>query len=109
MPHYSFYPGREGPQLDFFKTIQERAPGYYPVLEVTPARVIKLESSLEWLVWTWGTLVPSRRLDAPAAVAWRNLLASGTTPLGVTVAPPVPSTLTPPFTIPQYGALTWLF
>ncbi|MGL4400724.1 MAG: hypothetical protein ACRCXD_12705 [Luteolibacter sp.] len=109
MANQAFYPTREGDQLTWFTNIQSKIATYYTPLDITPARQAKLTLTLDWLQWTWGTFLPSRRQDAPAATAWRNQLATGTSDTGTAVSPPVPATLTPPAGTPYFGMLIWLF
>jgi hypothetical protein len=109
MAYQTYYPTREGDQLIWFNNLQSKVVIYYTPLDITPARQAKLQLSLDWLIWTWGTFLPSRRQDAPAATAWRNQLATGTSPAGAAVAPPVPAILTPPAGAPYFGMLSWLF
>ena len=109
MANQPYYPTREGDQLTWFTNLQSKIATYYTPLDIGPARQAKLQLSLEWLIWTWGTFLPSRRQDAPAATAWRNQLATGTSDGSTAVTPPVPATLTPPVGAPFFGTLTWLF
>jgi hypothetical protein len=108
MAYQRYYPVREGDQLTWFTNLQSKIGDYSTPLDISPARQAKLQLTLTWLIWTWGSFLPSRRLDAPAATAWRNQLATGTGN-GSTLAPPAPATLTPPAGDPYSGMLTWLF
>ena len=109
MPNQPYYPTREGDQLAFFTNIQSKIANYYTALDISDARKAKLTLTLNWLIWTWQTFLPSRRQDAPAATAWRNQLATGTNDAAVNAAPPTPALLTPPAGTPYFGMLTWLF
>ena len=104
-----YYPTREGDQLTWFLNLNVKIDSFITPLELNPARVAQIHNTLGWLIWTWGTLLPSRRLDAPAALAWRNLLATGISQAGTVVTPPVPALLIPPSSITYFGMLTWLF
>ena len=109
MAHQTYYPTREGDQLTWFTNLQSHITSFYTPLDISPARQTKLQLSLSWLIWTWQTFLPSRRQDAPAATAWRNQLATGTSDAATPVAPPVPAALTPPAGTPYFGMLSWLF
>ncbi len=109
MPNSSYYPSREGDQLTWFVNLQSKIPTYYTALDVSAARQAKLNLTLSWLIWTWQTLVPSRRQDAPAAIAWRNQLASGTSDATTNVIPPMPGPVGLVGGVPYFGMLTWLF
>ena len=104
-----YYPTREGDQLTWFLNLNVKIDSFITPLELNPARVAQIHNTLGWLIWTWGTLLPSRRLDAPAALAWRNLLATGISQAGTVVNPPQPAWLISPPSIPYFGMLTWLF
>jgi hypothetical protein len=104
-----YYPTREGDQLTWFLNLNTKIDAFIIPLDLNPARVTQIHITLGWLSWTWGTYLPSRRLDAPAALAWRNLLATGTSNAGTIVAPPQPALLIPPSGTPYFGMLTWLF
>jgi hypothetical protein len=108
MPSQSYYPTREGEQLTWFTNLQTKIPAYYTALDVSAARQAKLSLTLNWLIWTWQTLIPSRRQDAPAAIAWRNQLASGTSDAATNVAPPAPGAVGPVVGTPYFGMVTWL-
>ncbi|MES2706903.1 MAG: hypothetical protein V4726_09910 [Verrucomicrobiota bacterium] len=110
MANQPYYPNREGDQLTWLTNLQTKIPDHYTALGIGGDRQLKLGLTLSWLVWTWGTFLPSRRKDAPAATAWRNQLASGSSDASSTpVQPPVPATLPPPSGLPYFGMLTWLF
>lgn len=109
MANQPYYPTREGDQLMWFTNIESKIATHYTALDISPARQAKLQLSLHWLIWTWGTFLPSRRLEAPAATAWRDQFATGTRGAGSAVTPPVAATLTPPAGTPYFGTLTWLF
>jgi hypothetical protein len=109
MPNQPYYPKREGDQLFFFTNIQSKSPNYYTALEINATRQAKLELVLAWLVWAWQVYLPARRQDAPAATAWRNQLATGTSDATIDTNPPAPAALTPPAGVPFFGMLTWLF
>ncbi len=102
-----YYPAREGDQLPFFTAIRTKISGYYTALDIGSARQAKTQLVLNWLIWTWQTYLPARRLDAPTATSWRNQLATGTGTADA--APPIPVVLTPPAGTPFFGMLTWLF
>jgi hypothetical protein len=104
-----YYPTREGDQLTWFLNLTTKIDTFAVPLEINPLRLTQIFEALSWLTWTWGTFLPSRRLDGPAALAWRNLLATGTSGPGTTVTPPLPATLVQPSTTPSFGMLTWLF
>lgn len=104
-----FYPTREGDQLTWFLNLNVKYRSYLVPLGIDPMREQQIQLTLDWLIWTWGTLLPSRRLDAPAALAWRNLLATGTQSPGVDVTPPRPADLVMVGGLPYFGMLTWLF
>ena len=109
MPNQFYYPAREGDQLTWFTNLQTKIPAYYVALDVNAARQAKLNLTLNWLIWTWGTFVPSRRQDAPAAIAWRNQLATGISDAATNVVPPVPGPVGAIIGTPYFGMLTWLF
>lgn len=109
MSNQPYYPTREGDQIAWFNNLQTNAATYYTPLSVSAARQAKLQLTLSWLIWTWTTLVPVRRQEGPAAVAWRNQLANGTSIPSIPVAPPVPATLALPAGAPYFGMLRWLF
>jgi hypothetical protein len=109
MANQQYYPTREGDQLTWFTNLQTNIATYYTPLDINASRQTKLQLTLSWLIWTWQSLVPSRRQDAPAATAWRNQLATGTSVAGTDVAPPVPAVLPPPAGTPYFGMLSWLF
>ncbi len=109
MPNTFYYPTREGDQLTWFTNLQTKIPAYTAALEIGTGRQIKLSLTLNWLIWTWGTFLPSRRQDAPAAVAWRNQLATGTSDAATSVAPPAPGPVGTVAGVPYFGMLTWLF
>jgi hypothetical protein len=104
-----YYPTREGDQLTWFLNLTTKIDTFAAPLEINALRLTQIFEALSWLTWTWGTFLPSRRLDGPAALAWRNLLATGTSGPGTTVTPPLPATLVQPPTTPSFGMLTWLF
>lgn len=109
MTKLRYYPAREGDQLTWFLNLTTKIETYAIPLELSPPRLTQIFDTLAWLTWTWGTFLPSRRLDAPAALAWRDLLATGTSGPGTLVTPPLPAMLVPPPTSPSFGMLTWLF
>jgi len=109
MPNQPYYPTREGDQSLWFTNIQSKIPSYYVALEISDARKARLTLTLNWLIWTWQTYLPSRRADAPAATSWRQQLATGTSDATTNTAPPVPVALTPPAGTPFFGMLSWLF
>ena len=109
MPNQPYYPNREGDQSLWFTNIQSKIANYYNDLEITPARQTKLTLVLNWLIWTWHIYLPARRADAPAATAWRQQLATGTSDASTNTAPPTPAALTPPTGTPFFGMLSWLF
>ena len=69
MANQAFYPNREGDQLQFFANLQSKIATYYTPLDISAARQTKLDLVLNWLIWTWGTYMPARRQDAPAATS----------------------------------------
>ena len=123
MANQPFYPTREGDQGLWFTNLQSKIPSYYTALEISPARHSKLTGVLNWLIWTWQIYLPARRSDAPAATAWRQQLATGTSTASTNCLPPTPAALTPPYVPltlknagdtptdlpPFFGMLTWLF
>lgn len=109
MANQPYYPNREGDQSLWFTNIQSKAPNYYTALDISTARQTKLTLALNWLAWTWHNYLPARRSDAPAATAWRQQLAAGTSDATTTTTPPAPAVLTPPAGTPFFGMLTWLF
>jgi hypothetical protein len=109
MPNQPYYPNREGDQALWFTNIKSKVPAYYTALDISPARQAKLTLTLDWLIWGWQVYLPARRQDAPAATAWRNNLATGTSDATTDTAPPLPAVLTPPTSTPYFGMLTWLF
>ena len=109
MSNQAFFPNREGDQLQFFANIQSKIAGYFTALDVNALRQAKLLLVLEWLIWTWGTYMPTRRQDAPTATSYRNQLATGTSDASTNVAVPLPGVVTPPAGTPFFGMVTWLF
>jgi hypothetical protein len=109
MSNQPYFPAREGGQIQWFANLQTKIPNYYVALDISDARKTKVTLSLNWLVWTWQTYLPSRRADAPAATAWRQQLASGSSDATTVTTPPQPAALTPPAGTPYFGMLTWLF
>jgi hypothetical protein len=109
MANQPYYPTREGDQALWFANLQAKIPSYYTALEITTARQTKLTLALNWLIWTWQIYLPARRADAPAATAWRQQLATGTSDASTVTTPPTPAALTPPAGTPFFGMLTWLF
>lgn len=109
MSNQPYYPKREGDQLTWLTNLKTKLPDHYTALGIGGDRQQKLSLTLNWLVWTWGTFLPSRRKDSPAATAWRNQLATGTSEATTPVEPPVPATLPPPPGVPYFGMLTWIF
>lgn len=108
MANQPYFPSREGDQLTWLTNLQGKIPSYYTQLDISTARQTKLTLVLNWLIWTWQTYLPTRRQDAPAATAWRDNLAYGTSDASTNTAPPIPGTVTPPSGTPFYGMLTWL-
>jgi hypothetical protein len=109
MPNQPYYPPREGDQLLFFTNIQSKVANYFTALDISTARQAKIQLVLAWLIWAWQAYMPARRQDAPAATAWRNQLATGTSDATTNTNPPAPAALTPPAGTPFFGMLTWLF
>ena len=109
MANQPYYPTREGDQSLWFTNIQSKIGTYYTALDITTARQAKLTLTLDWLIWTWHIYLPARRADAPAATAWRQQLATGTSDATTDTTPPTPAALTPPTGTPFFGMLSWLF
>jgi hypothetical protein len=109
MPNQPYFPNREGDQIKWFTNIQSKITPYFTALDISAARQTKLQLVLAWLIWAWQTYLPARRQDAPAATAWRNALATGTSDATTQTLPPTPPALTPPAGTPFFGMLTWLF
>jgi len=109
MANQPFYPKREGDQNLFFTNIQSKYAKYTAALEISDVRKAKLILVLNWLIWAWHIYLPARRADAPAATAWRQQLATGSSDATTDPSPPEPAALTPPEGVPFFGMLTWLF
>src|SRR6266404_6380141 len=109
MANQPFYPGREGDQLLWLNNLSSKIAAYFTALDISAARQAKIQLALTWLIWAWQIYLPARRQDAPAATAWRNQLATGTSDASINTAPPTPAELTPPAGTPFFGMLTWLF
>lgn len=104
-----FYPNREGDQLTWFTNIEGKIASYYDTLEITAGRQAKIELVLRYLIWLWGTFMPSRRRDSTTATTYRNSVATGKGDPSVELSPPAPAALTPVVGVPFFGMLTWLF
>ncbi len=109
MANQPYYPLREGDQITFFNNLKSKIASYYLALDISAARQARLQLTLDWLIWAWSIYLPARRNDGPAATAWRNSLATGTSDASTVATPPVPAVLTPPAGTPSYGLLNWLF
>lgn len=109
MANQPFFPKREGDQSLWFTNIQTKIGSHAAALEITDARKAKIQLVLAWLIWAWQIYLPARRADAPAATAWRQQLAYGTSDATTDASPPTPAALTPPTGLPFFGMLSWLF
>ena len=109
MPNQPYFPKREGDQNLWFTNIQSKFNTYAVALEISDTRKAKLTLVLNWLIWTWHIYLPARRADGPAATAWRQQLATGTSDASTVTVPPLPAVLPPPAGTPFFGMLSWLF
>jgi len=110
MPNQPYWPTREGDQGLLLTNLQSKIGNHYTDLDISLTRQAKLTAALAWLIWAWQIYLPARRADAPAATAWRQQLATGTSDATTNTAPPAPAALTPPMLgAPSFGLLTWLF
>jgi hypothetical protein len=96
MANQPFYPGREGDQLLWLNNLNSKIAAYFTALDISTARQTKIQLALTWFIWAWQIYLPARRQDAPAATAWRNQLATGTSDASTNTEPPTPAALTPP-------------
>jgi len=104
-----YFPPREGDQIGWFTNLNNRYATYAVTLSIDATRQAKTQLVLNWLIWIWQTYLPSRRMEGPAATAYRNNAAYGPISTPSNPNPPALASITPPLSTPFFGMLTWLF
>ena len=107
MTTISYYPGRDGDQLDWLQNIRTKIFAYVTPLAITPAELLATQNGLDFLIFIKGMWQPAWIAYAESATAYRDQVERGDATLGITSPPPFPVLSGPTPVAP--GALTRLF